>query len=1601
MCTTISTAQQITIEETPSVNDLINEQFINGCIQVSNVNSPVNGSISNINSYGYFTNTNTSFPFSEGIVISSGNIHEIGGGINTKLLSAGDTNWGGDADLEAITGVTQTYNATTIEFEFIASTNTISFNYILASEEYSNYFPCEYSDSFAFLIQPADGSEPYQNIAVIPGTNTPIATNTIRQEIVGQCEALNEQYFEGYNIGDTNYNGRTVPLTATATIEPNRPYRIKLIVADQRDTLLDSAIFIEGSSFNTVVDLGPDISSCANSIELQAVVDSPIATYQWFLNDVLLPETTATITATAPGGTYKVISTIPLGLNSCITEDEILVELGTEQATTPLTDFIRCDEDNDASEVFDLTEKNPEVINSVGNTGNYQISYHLSAENATQNNNPQTQFTLTNNSQEIFVRIEDLDNGCLAYNHFNLIRSPLPEIKNNAVTVSKCDTNIMGFEVFYLDEITPMLIDENENIVVTYHETQTEAESGINALNPTYINYQSTKTLYVRIRNTISKCFTTTEVTLNIDRGLLLTETVQSVNSCDPDLDGFATFNLVEIAKPILDGLSNVTVSYHLTTNDALANQNPILNPTNFTNTRPFQQIIYVRIKELNSDCVSLAYLRLFTNRLLTETNLNPYYLCDDTSSDGVENFDLLDIEQTIAGVINNLEVDFYLTATDRDSNTNPIDKNVPFTNTQNPQTLYLSLQSDACAENEEIEIGVSPNITITPLADQQICDDDQDERTQINLTQFSTHYNQGNPIQLVSYYTSQSDAEAGENNIRTPSIFENTQNPQTIYVRVFDVVSKCEAFDSFQLNIQAVPITQSPTDINICTTDNSDTAIVNLQSKINEIISDPTNYSIQFHNTLADAENNTNSIQTPDSFETEATTVFIRIQHSATGCLRIVPLTINISNQPITIPISDYTYCDTDLDGIGEFIFRSKDNEIRNSQNELQIIYYTSLENAENRTNAHNKDVPFFNTTNPQTIYARVENINNQNCFEIAPFNLVVNEGPKFNPPTDLYVCDDATNDGQEIFNLAEVENEIRNGYPDLVSVSFHEEEENASYNSNPLSFNYTNNVNPQTIFTRIEASNGCTQIVEFELNVILTGLINTPIPINACETDQDETTTFDLTDQNIDILGIRQNNVILNYFTSVNDADANTNQISTPETYTNTTNPELVYVRATNTNTNCYAIVPLELNVSSPPKLKNFSRIALCKDINNVVNLAELSTQIAEVPSEVEILYFSTNTDAENERNALPNNFIPTANLQTLYAKVFDKVSRCFAITSFDIQLLEKPTFNTPPDLKACSNNAQANFDLSLQSSVIQGPAPRSQQISYFTSEENASMNLNPITTSELSNYQINTETEIYVRLENPLTGCFVTTSFKLIIENPPEIPIDDVILKCEDIANITVDASTGTAGETYLWSTGATTASITIQNTGHYWVEIQYPLGCSSTKNFSVETSEVASIVNIETISLTNDNSITVHTSGSGNYVFSLNDGPPQTSNIFNNVPTGYHTVTVEDLNGCATIAQERILILGFPKFFTPNGDGIHETWHLTGATTLAIATVRIFDRYGKLIKVLHASDPGWDGTYNGKHMPETDYWFTADLAHNEDLLVAKGHFSLVRK
>ena len=294
-----------------------------------------------------------------------------------------------------------------------------------------------------------------------------------------------------------------------------------------------------------------------------------------------------------------------------------------------------------------------------------------------------------------------------------------------------------------------------------------------------------------------------------------------------------------------------------------------------------------------------------------------------------------------------------------------------------------------------------------------------------------------------------------------------------------------------------------------------------------------------------------------------------------------------------------------------------------------------------------------------------------------------------------------------------------------------------------------------------------------------------------------------------------------------------------------------------------------------------------------------------------------------------------------------------------------------------------------------ILGNQNPNTYIVTYHLTQAEANNGLNPLPDgyTNISNPQI-----IYARVTHKtLPLCYATTSFQIFAGMTPMLSATVPVYLCEGFSKVlTADAGY----PAYEWSTGETTRSITVTEAGTYTVTVKnvyQDLTCDASKDFVVIESSKPTITNIDIFdwNAAEDN-VTVTVEGLGSYLYSIDNINFQSSPIFTNLQAGVYTVYVIDEYGCGT-ADKEFVLLDYPRFFTPNGDGYNDTWHVQFSSYESNLSVDIFDRFTKLVARIKAGDAGWDGTYNGNELPSTDYWF---VITRQDGKIYKGHFSLKR-
>ncbi|TCP26819.1 gliding motility-associated-like protein [Tenacibaculum skagerrakense] len=677
--------------------------------------------------------------------------------------------------------------------------------------------------------------------------------------------------------------------------------------------------------------------------------------------------------------------------------------------------------------------------------------------------------------------------------------------------------------------------------------------------------------------------------------------------------------------------------------------------------------------------------------------------------------------------------------------------------------------------------------------------------------------------------------------------------------------------------------------------------------------------------------------------------------------------------------PVSDINFCDTDGDGFHSFDFQNDINPIvlgSLDPNQFEVYYFLNQSDADNNSVPSALNNPYTNATpfpNNQDIFVRVQNKDAPNaCYAITQFTLSITALPSPSQPTDYEVCDDVANGGDtdgfyNDFLLSTKDSEVLGGLdPTLFNVSYHttlsgaqtDNATNAIDKNNP----YRNaTINEQTIYVRIEnvantncftASDPATAFMPFRLVVNpLPVIANNPAQINQCDTDSDLTTNINLTQAEISISN-NHTNETFQYYPTQADAIADTAQIADPVSHS-ASDGDSVWVR-TISNQGCFRISRLDITISFAGDVAYNEEFTTCDDFldadgNDTIN--------------------------NDDRDGIANFDISPA---------ID-----------DIKSLFDPTIRN--DLDVLFFETEADRDAVIN----QIPDPANYRN---------------------TNIPASTQQSIFVKIINRINNdCTGLGEFFIRVLPLPEFEITTPQIVCLNSPSF-IEAEMPDGTYTYEWrrngviDTSSTSETLDITQGGTYEVTaINTTTNCTRTRRIIVSESIIATLTedDVTIIDDSTNNSITIDNSnnnlGIGDYEFALQDESNniirdfQDTPMFESLNGGVYTILVRDKNGCG-VAELEVSVLEFPKYFTPNNDGVNDIWVVKGASTTFYpqSSIHIFDRYGNPITEIAIDGQGWDGLYNGKVLPSNDYWFNIELTdRNGNKINRKGHFSLLRK
>jgi gliding motility-associated-like protein len=980
--------------------------------------------------------------------------------------------------------------------------------------------------------------------------------------------------------------------------------------------------------------------------------------------------------------------------------------------------------------------------------------------------------------------------------------------------------------------------------------------------------------------------------------------------------------------------------------------------------------------------------------------------LCDYTGAVGYETFDLNSQVNSILLNQTGMDVLFYpsLGAAQAglpNTSINALYPNLQYVNVPAyVQTLGITITNHltGCRSVSTMDIRVNPLPTpIPPTTTYTICDDNQDGIAAFDLTTLTADILQGANY-TIHYYETFTDADADTNAIELPYL-DPTQYTnifafsQTLYVRAEDPITQCYTVMPFTIAVDPSPVAPfNVPDIELCDQDSNPynaSTIINLtQNTLGILGQQPlvgSSYSVEYYTSLALAQAGTAPIIPASAFVgLDGQTIWVRVENNLTGCYNIgtFDLIIHIPLALTTPPVLNM--CDDDLVPNNQhtmFDLTVRDLDI-NQGTGYTVTYYTSSNVLITDPQHYVNGLP--GAVEPITAVVTTPfGCTSSTILDIRVLPVPTPLDPSTaNPELTLGVqCENATGSGVAQFDLTTNEAYIMNGDP---SVTLHYFPSQADLDNN------TNEIlNPATAIVGDPAIAGTTVgLVQYIYIAVSSsvfsdytgrkcykevkeGFVVNPLPTVAaiadfqiCENDpitNNGLEIFDLTTQNAALLAGNATTPVSNYTVAFYEGLGLTNLIANPTTYQNTSNPQTIYVQITNTTTGCKS------------DLGSFNLVVNPKPI-----IATLMPDMS-----------SCDTDGVNDG-------------QMLFTQ--SGTSPLTSLAGYTEWVLG--TTQTAP----------------------------TYVVEFYDNQTSAEAGISTNALTDLENYQVHTGT-YWVRVENLVTGCYQLDSFDVIIEKLARPAITSNTgsnIACVTwgtttvVNNLILDSGITAPNYTFNWYAdgqlvaGENNSTINITNVATGATHVVYTveavsvnpplLGCTSVitpaSTFDVIKSGQAANLNYTVTNAFSENQvITVTNDGYGVYQYSMDDGPRQMSPIFENVSIGTHTIYVWDTlspdgYSCGVQLIENVETIDYPHYFTPNYDGIHDSWNIHGLVNQPYAKIYVFDRFGKLLKQLSPTTEGWDGTYNGHLMPSDDYWFTVDYQEGTATKQFKAHFAMKR-
>ncbi|MGC5743323.1 T9SS type B sorting domain-containing protein [Chryseobacterium sp. NFX27] len=488
--------------------------------------------------------------------------------------------------------------------------------------------------------------------------------------------------------------------------------------------------------------------------------------------------------------------------------------------------------------------------------------------------------------------------------------------------------------------------------------------------------------------------------------------------------------------------------------------------------------------------------------------------------------------------------------------------------------------------------------------------------------------------------------------------------------------------------------------------------------------------------------------------------------------------------------------------------------------------------------------------------------------------------------------------------------------------------------------------------------------ETVTVTVNVL--SLIVTNVTLYACNINGQG--TFNLTSANV----TNNSPVTITYYPTLADAQTeNPGALITSANAYTAPDGTIVYAVVKN-NLGCKSIAQITLSLYNLAIVTNNYNGIFCDDNMDgtvTVALSSITGIVLNNPGYfTNVRYYASLADANaGNNNTLPNNWSYTA-ATTIYIRVESPDGCAVVVKPLQFSIGARIPLLTPSAVTSiCDDDLDGIKAVDLAQFIPQFTADPSVTYTFHGSLADAQNDSNPISAT----VNITGTQNFYIRFEKNGV-CPEVGSVKITVKAPKKSDLLKDKIICLK-ATTTLDAGPGF--EKYLWSTGATSPSISNVSVGSYWVELTFN-GCVYKQYVNVTESPLPVITSIEI----NGSTVTVGVSGGvPPYQYSLDGISWQNSNVFNNVPRGAHKVFVRDSKLCGEV-EKAFAIINLINTITPNDDGHNDEINYSALMSNTNLEFRIFDRYGaEVFRGSPSNRYTWDGRMGGRPVPTATYWY----------------------